>query len=143
MSVLVFFGMILLFLIPSGIVALIVTAAINKEKGNEVSKFSQGVQTVYTYIIIISTLIMIVAGSIVAVSSLLDYFLPESELENNCADYYSSSYCKVTSKEQRVQNEKNSGITEFASSLALVTIAIPIFVTHSNEAKKTRGEKDK
>ncbi|MBQ8044412.1 MAG: hypothetical protein IJ272_09780 [Clostridia bacterium] len=145
MAVLAFFGMVLIFLIPSAIVALIVTAAINKEKGNDVTKFSIGVKTVYTYIIVIATLFMIVSGTIVAVSSLLDYFLPESEFESeyNCTDYYSSSYCNTVTQETRIQNEKNAGITEFASSLALVLVVTPLFVTHSKEAKKLRDEKVK
>ena len=146
MAILGVFGVLLTILIPTAIVALIVTAAINKEKGNDVSKFFIGVKAVYTYIIVIATLFMIISGTIVAVSSLLDYFLPESELESleyDCTDYYSSKYCNATTKELRIRNEKNTGITEFAASLALVVIATPLFVTHSKEAKKLRDEKAK
>ena len=143
MAILEFFGMFTLFLVPAAIVAFIVCAVINNEKGNDVSKFSNGVRTVYTYVIIIATLIMIVVGTIVAVSSLLDYFLPESELEYRCTDNYSSRYCKSTTKEQRVQNERNMGITEFASSLALVIVSTPIFVSYSKDAKGLREAKDK
>lgn len=143
MAILGFFGFLIAILIPTAIVALIVAAAVNKEKGNDALKFSTGVKAVYTYIIVIATLFIIISGTIVAVSSLLDYFLPESELESveDCTDYYSSSYCSATTKEIRIQNEKNAGITEFAASLALVVIAIPLFVTHSKEAKKLRDEK--
>lgn len=145
MAILAFCGAALIFLIPTAIVALIVCAAINKEKGNDASKFSNGVKAVYTCIIVIATLFMIISGTIIAVSSLLDYFLPESELETeyNCEDNYSYSYCKATTKELRVQNEKNAGIVEFASSLALVLVATVIFVIHSKEAKKLREEKIK
>ena len=142
MAVLAFFGVSTFFLVPAAIIALIVCAAINNDKGNDVSKFSNGVRTVYTYVIIIATLIMIVAGTIVAISSLLDYFLPESELEYKCTDKYSSRYCTATTKEQRIQNEKNIGITEFAGSLALVAVATPIFISYSNEAKRLREAKE-
>ena len=39
MAVLAFFGMFTFFLIPAAIIALIVAAAINNEKGNNVLKF--------------------------------------------------------------------------------------------------------
>lgn len=143
MAILAFFGVFLVFLIPTAVIALIVTAAINKEKGNGAVKFNQGVKTVYTYVIVIATLCIIIAGTITAVSSLLDYFLPESELETveDCEDKYSSRYCGEKLKELRVRNEKNAGITEFAASLALVAVSTPLFVIHSKEAKKIREEK--
>lgn len=143
MSILAFLGASLIFLIPSAVIALIVTAAINKEKGNDASKFANGVKTVYTYIIVIATLIMIISGTIVAVNSLLDYFLPESEMEYDCTDYYSYKYCEMTTKELRVQNEKNEGITEFASSITLIIISVPLFIMNSKEAKKLIAEKGK
>jgi len=144
MTILGVFAGVLVMLVPVAIVALIVAAAVNKDKGNDSTRFSNGVRAVYTYIIVIATLFMIIAGTITAVSSLLDYFLPESELEvvgENCRDYYSSSYCSATTKEIKIQNEKNIGMTEFASSLALVIVAIPLFVTHSKEAKRLREAK--
>lgn len=144
MIILTIFGFILTMLIPSSIIALIIAAAVNKEKGTDSARFSLGVKTVYTYIIVIATLFMIISGTIVAVPSLLDYFLPESELEvtqDDCTDYYSSIYCDVTTKDVRVRNEKNAGITEFAASLALVLVAVPLFVSHSKEAKRLREEK--
>lgn len=143
MAILAFFGVFLVFLIPAAVLTLIVTAAINKEKGNGFVKFNQGVKAVYTYVIVIATLCIIIAGTITAVSSLLDYFLPESELETveDCEYKYSSTYCGEKVKELRVRNEKNAGITEFAASLALVVIATPLFVVHSKEAKKIREEK--
>ena len=144
MTILGVFAGSLILLVPAGIVALIIAAAVNKDKGHDASRFSLGVRTVYTYIIVIATLFMIIAGTITAVSSLLDYFLPESELEvvaNECTDYYSSSYCSATTKEIRIKNEKNLGMTEFASSLALVLVATPLFVAHSKEAKRLRDAK--
>ena len=142
MSILAIFAIILTMLVPSAIIALIIAAAVNKEKGADGTRFSLGVKTVYTYIIVIATLFMIVAGTIVAVSSLLDYFLPESELEE-CTDYNSSYYCSEATKLIRIKNEKNAGITEFAASLAVVIIATPLFISHSKEAKKLREEKIK
>ena len=146
MTILGVFGGMLFVLIPTAIVALIVAAAIHKEKGDDGSRFSIGVKSVYTYIVIIATLFMIISGTIVSVSSLLDYFLPESEMEtidDKCNEYYSNSYCNEDMREIRIRNEKNSGITEFAGSLALVIVAAPIFVSHSREVKRLRNEKVK
>ena len=56
MSILVFFAVVFAMLIPIAIVTLIVAAAINKDKGNDVSKFTMGVKTVYTYVIVVTTL---------------------------------------------------------------------------------------
>lgn len=146
MAVLGVFGVVVMGLIPISLIALIVAAAVNKEKGNDAVKFTLGIKTVYTYIIVISTLLMIIIGSIVSVSSLLDYFLPESEVEHveyDCDDYYNSSKCDSTLRAMRITNEKNAGLTEFLSSFALVVIAIPIFASHSKDAKKLREEKVK
>lgn len=144
MSILMFFAAVFAMLIPVAIIALIVVAIINKDKGKDVSNFSVGVKTFYTYIIVITSLFMIVAGTITSVSSLLDYFLPESELEvmeNDCKDYSSSGFCSPAIKEVRIRNEKNLGITEFASSIALVLVATILFITHSKEAKRLRDVK--
>lgn len=145
MTILGVFAGVLVMLVPVAIVALIIAAAVNKDKGNDASKFSMGVRAVYTYVIVIATLFMIIAGTITAVSSLLDYFLPESELEavedRDCDDYYSSGYCNEQAKQLAIKNEKNEGMTAFASSLALVLVATPLFVSYSKEAKKIRDIK--
>lgn len=140
MAILSVFAGIVAILIPSAIVALIVTAAINKEKGNDVEKFTSNVRTVYAYIIVIATLFMIISGTIVGVNSLLDYFLPESELEsisNDCMDNYSYRYCNATTKELRVRNEKNAGMQGFAGALAVVIVATPLFISYSKEVKNS------
>ena len=135
MVILGILAFVLIALLPVGIIVLIVSAAVNKEKGNNTTKFANGVRTVYTYIIVIATLFMIIAGTIVAVPSILDYFLPESELE---VPYYSQD---KQEHELEIRNERYEGLTNFVTSLAIVVIATPIFLSYSAEAKKLRIEK--
>lgn len=135
MAILGVFAFILATLLPVGIIALIVAAAVNKEKGNDASKFALNVKAVYTYVIVIATLFMIISGTIVAVPSILDYFLPESELEASYDEQYKEEH------ELIVRNERHEGLINFTSSLAIVIIATPIFVSYSMETKKLRIEK--
>lgn len=149
MAILGVFGVILSTIIPIAILVLIIVAAVRREKGFGVKSFEQTVKAGYVYIIVIVTLFMMISGTIFGISSLLDYFMPESEVEQttNCKEYSDyddeslSEKCLESNNKQDVINEKNKGITNFAACFTLVIVSTPIFIAHSKMAKDLREEK--
>ena len=128
---------VLVAFIPTAIIGLIIGAAVNKDKGNDVSRFTNGVNAIYTYILIIASLLMIIIGVIAGINSLLDYFLPDSEVPGYCEDMY-YEVCTEGQKALMIRNEKNGGIIGFATCAAIVLVALPIFTSNSKEAKRLR-----
>lgn len=148
MAILGVLGIIFLVCLPIAIVILIIMAAVNRDKDTSAQKFEKAVRTIYLYLVIITSLCIIIVGSISAVSSLLDYIMPaslikEEEVANTIyrEDYPGYYMDNVKYQERQVQNERNQGIVGFSSNLALVIVAVPIFVYHGKQAKKLRTDK--
>ena len=80
-------------IIPIGIISLIISAVVKKNKESKVS-FEDSIRSIYVYIILIITLIAIIAGVIATLRIGLDVLLPEESL-------YQSSY----SNDQQEKNE--------------------------------------
>lgn len=108
---------------PIAVVVLIVTAIVKRNK-EEKNNFDETVRNIYVYIILIITLITIITGVIATFRMGLDIILPEKSIVENS---YSDE-----------QIERNEMIVEFATTLSLLIVAIPIFVYHNNLAKKAR-----
>ena len=112
--------------IPIGIISLIISAVVKKNKESKVS-FEDSIRGIYVYIILIITLIAIIAGVIATLRIGLDVLLPEESL-------YQSSY---SSDEQ----EKNENIIELFTTLSLVISVTPVFIYHNKLAKKIKADK--
>lgn len=112
----------LFFILPIIIIVLIVVALSKKNKDNK-TEFEESVRNVYTYIILISTLIAIVIGIIVTFRVGLDVVLPEKAI-NEKANYYELS--------------KNENIVELLTNLTVVIVSIPIFLYYNGIAKKEK-----
>ena len=112
----------LFFILPITIIVLIVVALSKKNKDNK-TEFEESVRNVYTYIILISTLIAIVIGIIVTFRVGLDVVLPE-KVVNERANYYELS--------------KNENIVELLTNLTVVIVSTPIFLYYNKIAKKEK-----
>ena len=113
-------------IIPVGIIILIISAVVKKGKDSK-GNFDDSIRSIYTYIILIVTLIAIIVGIIATFRIGLDVLLPEETV-------YQSSY----SNEQR---QKNENIVELFTTLSLVISVTPIFKYHNNLAKKIKADK--
>ena len=111
------------FIIPIGIVVLIITAIVKRNKDDK-NNFDETIRNIYVYIILIVTLVAIVTGVISIFRTGLDIILPEKSA-------YQSSYSSE-------QIEKNENIIEFCTTLSLVLAVIPVFLYHNKLAKKGR-----
>lgn len=113
-------------IIPIGIIVLIVSAVVKKGKDSK-GNFDDSIRSIYTYIILIVTLIAIIVGVIATFRIGLDVLLPEETV-------YQSSY----SNEQR---QKNQNIVELYTTLSLVISVTPVFTYHNKLAKKIKAAK--
>jgi len=113
-------------IIPIGIISLIISAVVKKNKESKVS-FEDSIRSIYVYIILIITLISIIAGVIATLRIGLDVLLPEESLYQNS---YSSE-----------QQEKNENIIELFTTLSLVISVTPVFMYHNKLAKKIKADK--
>lgn len=112
--------------IPVGIISLIISAVVKKNKESKVS-FEDSIRSIYVYIILIITLIAIISGVIATLRIGLDVLLPEESL-------YQSSYSND-------QQEKNGNIIELFTTLSLVISVTPVFIYHNKLAKKIKADK--
>ena len=113
-------------IIPIGIVSLIISAVVKRNKDSKVS-FEDSIRSIYVYIILIITLIAIISGTIATLRIGLDVLLPEESL-------YQSSYSSD-------QQEKNENIIELFTILSLVISVTPVFTYHNRLAKKIKADK--
>lgn len=113
-------------IIPIGIISLIISAVVKKNKESKVS-FEDSIRSIYVYIILIITLIAIIAGVIATLRVGLDVLLPEESLYQ---DSYNSD-----------QQEKNRNIIELFTTLSLVVSVTPVFIYHNKLAKKIKADK--
>lgn len=113
-------------IIPIGIISLIISAVVKKNKESKVS-FEDSIRSIYVYIILIITLIAIIAGVIATLRVGLDVLLPEESLYH---DSYNSE-----------QQEKNRNIIELFTTLSLVVSVTPVFIYHNKLAKKIKADK--
>ena len=113
-------------IIPIGIISLIISAVVKKNKESKVS-FEDSIRSIYVYIILIITLIAIITGVIATLRIGLDVLLPEESL-------YQSSYSSE-------QQEKNENIIELYTTLSLVVSVTPVFMYHNKLAKKIKENK--
>lgn len=116
----------LALIIPVGIISLIVSAVVKKNKESKTS-FEDSIRSIYVYIILIITLIAIIAGVIATLRIGLDVLLPEESL-------YQSSYSSDL-------QEKNENIIELFTTLSLVISVTPVFTYHNKLAKKIKADK--
>jgi len=112
--------------IPIGIISLIVSAVVKKNKESKTS-FEDSIRSIYVYIILIITLIAIIAGVIATLRIGLDVLLPEESL-------YKDSY-------NNNQQERNGNIIELFTTLSLVISVAPVFIYHNKLAKKIKADK--
>lgn len=112
--------------IPIGIISLIISAVVKKNKESKVS-FEDSIRGIYVYIILIITLIAIISGVIATLRIGLDVLLPEESL-------YQSSYSSN-------QQERNENIIELFTTLSLVVSVTPVFIYHNKLAKKIKADK--
>lgn len=141
------FMFIALLLLPLAVIAMIIVAAVNKDKSDAYKIFSHGVKTVFSYVFIIGSLLSIIFGTILGVDAVLNYFYPDTveivadteKISNNDKDY---SINEKVSYEmpagEKIKNEKNQAIAEAAGSLSLVAVTIPVFIYFN---KQVRGDR--
>lgn len=113
-------------IIPIALIGFIISAIVKKNKDSKTG-FEEIVRNIYTYIVLIITLIAIIVGTISLFRVGLDIILPEK------MTYESSSYV--------YERNKNSNIIELFTELAIVLSVIPVFIYHNNIAKKSREVK--
>lgn len=113
-------------IIPIAIIVLIVSAIVKRNKEDK-NNFDETIRNIYTYIILIVTLVAIISGVIATFRIGLDVILPEKSINE-------SSYSTE-------QVDKNENIIEFCTTLSLVIAVIPVFIYHNNLAKKSRKSK--
>jgi len=113
-------------IIPVGIISLIVSAVVKKNKESK-SSFEDSIRSIYVYIILIITLIAIISGVIASFRIGLDVLLPEESLYQNSYD--------------NDQQEKNENIIELFTTLSLVVSVTPVFTYHNKLAKKIKADK--
>lgn len=110
-------------IIPIGILVLIISAVIKKNKESK-GNFENSIRNIYVYIILIISLIAIITGVISTLRIGLDVILPEKSL-------YKNSY-------NNEQIEKNENIIELFTTLSLVISVTPVFIYHNKLAKNSR-----
>lgn len=113
-------------IIPIGIISLIISAVVKKNKESKTS-FEDSIRSIYVYIILIITLIAIITGVIATLRIGLDVLLPEESL-------YQDSYSND-------QQDKNENIIELFTTLSLVISVTPVFTYHNKLAKKIKAYK--
>lgn len=113
-------------IIPIAIFVLIVSAIVKKGKDNNFN-FESSIRNVYTYLILIVTLISIISGVISALKIGLDLALPEESA-------YESSY-------NNNEIDKNEDIIELLTTLSLVVAVTPVFIYHNKIAKQNKLDK--
>lgn len=152
MAILGIFGVIFAMAVPVGIVALIIVAAVKKDKGLGHKSFASVVRIIFSYTFVITSLFTIVIGSIVAVNSMLNYYLPDPESTQNYNDYSEYQGNDNSSNKQSVafyneynqkvalENKRKDSLREATTSTALVVVSVPIFIYFSILIKKHKEE---
>jgi len=170
MAILGIFGGIFGMVVPLGFIALIVVAIVNRSKGGEHKVFESGVRIIFGYFFVIASLFIIVIGSIVAVNSLLNYYIPNTNaqapilpIKTNISEIsiYNEDYdknidevIKTTTvkdsldkaaydkyyQEVALQDEKSNSMRDAATAITLVIVTIPIFICFSKLVKKHKEE---
>lgn len=129
MGILVSMIAILILIAPIIVVAMIVSAIV-KKKNNETNKsfFEDTIRAIYVYIVLICALCAIIGGVISTFNYGLDVFLPEEEYEET---------------ELSKERERNENIVDLATNIAIIAVAVPVFVYHSKIAKKANKDAEK
>lgn len=87
----------------------------------------------YLYIISAITLVMIVGGVIATLSSVAEYKYPQK-------DNYSSYYDDDEDYAEQIYNEEVKNVKMIFTDMAVVLVAIPLYVYHWRRIEKERME---
>ena len=113
-----------LIVCPVTLIAMVLTAA-GKKNREDIKNTEYSIRNIYLYTILIISLFAIIICSISAIRIGLDIVLPEKSVNN----YYSSN-----------QVSRNDRIIDFATSISIIIIAIPIFIKHSKLANNLKSK---
>lgn len=134
----------LILLLPLALVAMIVYAIVNSKKGEAYEKFNSGVKIIFAYIFVIASLFAMVIGVISGTRSLLDYTMPDTikSVANTTSvaesvKVYGEKNSEMTVGLQ-IQNDKNTAMVNFVSSITTALVAIPIFIYYGKIVKRER-----
>lgn len=139
----------LILLLPLALVAMIVYAVVNSKRGEAYEKFSSGVKIIFAYIFVIASLFAMVIGVISGTRSLLDYTIPDTIKSVEDTTIVSESVKVYEEKSTdivvglKIQNEKNTAMVNFASSITTALVAIPIFIYYGKIVKRERQKSKK
>ena len=125
MALLLILFLLMIFIMPIAIIALIVSSIL-KKKQDPNSSLEDPIKNTYCYIIIIITLFAIIVGTILIFRNGLDILLPEESLYTDYNDK---------------QADINRNIVNVLSTLSLVITCIPIFIYHNRITKELKKGK--
>lgn len=115
MEIIGYMIMTLVFLIPIILIALIISAIVKRNNGKDGKEidFDKIIRTIYTYIVLISSLFLVVFAIIGIFNNAIGYFIPEDTYTN-----------------------QNQNLVWLITTIAELVVALPIFIYHSKLARK-------
>lgn len=140
--------------IPIITLTYIIIAAVNHEKKQRIHTFELSIRSVCLYLVIIITLGGFVAGSIVGVNRILNYFYPEVDQTRNIAysdpDVINSkeSVYKTQSTEKedtsyialQTEYEQKTSLVECATAFTFSIASLVVFMIYNKKALELRKE---